>query len=62
MAPDVNYPRVHYNSLSLISSDSCTPENSRTNFNMERENVTGYRLGISYTCTALRYNPAFIAT
>ena len=26
---------------------------------MEGENVTGYRLGISYTCTALRYKPAF---
>ena len=25
-------------------------------------NVTGYWLGISYTCTALRYKPAFIAT
>ena len=29
---------------------------------MERENVRGYRIGISYTCTALRYKPAFIAT
>ena len=29
---------------------------------MEGENVTGYRLGIIYTCTALRYKPAFIAT
>ena len=29
---------------------------------MEGESVTGYRLGISYTCTALRYKPAFIAT
>ena len=29
---------------------------------MEGENVTGYRLGISYTCTALRYKSAFIAT
>ena len=29
---------------------------------MEEENVTGYMLGISYTCTALRYKPAFIAT
>ena len=29
---------------------------------MERENVTGYRLVISYTCTALGYKPAFIAT
>ena len=29
---------------------------------MEVENVTGYRLGVKYTCTALRYNPAFIAT
>ena len=28
---------------------------------MEGENVTGYRLGISDTCTALRYKPAFIA-
>ena len=27
---------------------------------MEGENVTGYRLGISYTCTALQYKPAFI--
>ena len=27
-----------------------------------RLNVTGYRLGISYTCTALQYKPAFIAT
>ena len=25
-------------------------------------NVTGFRLGISYTCTALRHKPAFIAT
>ena len=25
------------------------------------KNVTGYRLGISYTCTALRYKLAFIA-
>ena len=23
---------------------------------MERKNVTWYRLGISYTCTALRFN------
>ena len=29
---------------------------------MEGENVTGYRLGVSYTCTALRCMPAFIAT
>ena len=29
---------------------------------MEGENVTGYRLGIIYTCTALWYKPAFIAT
>ena len=29
---------------------------------MEGENVTGYSLGIGYTCTALRYKPAFIAT
>ena len=29
MAPNVNDPHVH--SLSLISSDSCTSENSRTN-------------------------------
>ena len=29
---------------------------------MEGENVTEYRLGISYTCTALRYKLAFIAT
>ena len=29
---------------------------------MEGENVTGYRLGIIYTCTALRYKPAFIET
>ena len=29
---------------------------------MEGENVTGYKLGISYTCTALRYKRAFIAT
>ena len=27
---------------------------------MERVNVTGYRLGISYTYTALRYKSAFI--
>ena len=25
-------------------------------------NFIGYRLGISHTCTALRYKPAFIAT
>ena len=31
-------------------------------FIMEGENVTWYRLGIWYTCTALRYKPAFIAT
>ena len=30
--------------------------------NMEEENVTGYVLGISFTCTALRYKSAFIAT
>ena len=29
---------------------------------MEGENVAGYRLGISHTCTDLRYKPAFIAT
>ena len=29
---------------------------------MEGENVTGYRLDISYTCTALPYKPSFIAT
>ena len=29
---------------------------------MEGENVIGYRLGISYTCTILRYRPAFIGT
>ena len=28
---------------------------------MKGENVAGYRLGISYTCTALRYKPVFIA-
>ena len=27
---------------------------------MEEENVTGYRLGISYTCTALPYKLAVI--
>ena len=27
----VGNPHVHRNSLSLISGDSCTPENSRTN-------------------------------
>ena len=43
MAPNVNDPHVHQNSLSLISSDSCTSEDK---FNMERENVTGYSLGI----------------
>ena len=26
---------------------------------MEGENVTGYRLGISHTCTALWYKPPF---
>ena len=26
------------------------------------ENVIGYRLGISCTCTGLRYKPPFIAT
>ena len=31
MAPNVNDPHVHKNSLSLISNDSCTSENSRTN-------------------------------
>ena len=30
--------------------------------NMEGENVTGYRSGVSYTCSALRNKPAFIAT
>ena len=29
---------------------------------MEGENVTKYWLGVEYTCTALRYKPAFIAT
>ena len=29
---------------------------------MEGENVTGYRLGIYYACTALPYKPAFIET
>ena len=29
---------------------------------MEEENATGYRLGISFTCTALRYKSAFIGT
>ena len=29
---------------------------------MEGENVTGYRLGMSYTYAALLYKPAFIAT
>ena len=29
---------------------------------MKGENVKGYRLGISYTCTALGYKPAFIET
>ena len=29
---------------------------------MEEETVTEYRLGLLYTCTALRYKPAFIAT
>ena len=29
---------------------------------MEGENVTGYMLGIIYTCTAVRYKPAFMAT
>ena len=27
---------------------------------MKGENVTGYRFGISYTCSALRYKLAFI--
>ena len=46
MAPNVNDPHVHYSSLSLISKDSCTSENSRTNSIWKGENVTGYRLGI----------------
>ena len=28
--------------MSLISSDSRSPRNSRTSFNVEKENVTGY--------------------
>ena len=31
MVPNVNDPYVHEKSLSPISSDSCTPENSRMN-------------------------------
>ena len=27
----------------------------------DKINVTGYRLGISYICTALRYKPAFFS-
>ena len=59
MTSNVNNPHVHQNSLSLISSDSFISENSKTN--MDGEDVTGYMLGISYICTALRYKLAFIA-
>ena len=31
MAPTINYPHVPWNTLSLISSDFCTPANLRTN-------------------------------
>ena len=43
LAPNVNNSNVHKTSLSFISSDSRTPRNSRTNFNVEGENVTVYR-------------------
>ena len=54
-------PLIIKSALSFISSDSCSSE-FEDEFNMDGENVTGYMLGISYTCTALRYKPAFIAT
>ena len=43
MVPNVNNPSVHLSSLSLISSDSCSSEDE---FNIKRENVTKYMLGI----------------
>ena len=55
LAPTVNNPHVCIkNSLSLISRDSRTPRNSGTNFNLEGENVTGYRYMIHLYCLAVQ--------
>ena len=56
LAPNVNNPHVciKKNSLSLISRDSRTPRNSGTNFNLEGENVTGYRYMIHLYCLAVQ--------
>ena len=40
--------------LSLISNDSRTPRNSRTNFNVEGENVTGYSYIVHLYCLAVQ--------
>ena len=52
--------------LYLLSKfEGATPVyNFETELNVKAkwENVTGSRLGISYTCTSFRYTPAFIAT
>ena len=45
---------MHKNSLSLISRDSRTSRNSGTNFNLEGENVTGYRYMIHLYCLAVQ--------
>ena len=54
-SPTINNPHVCIkNSLSLISRDSRTPRNSGTNFNLEGENVTGYRYMIHLYCLAVQ--------
>ena len=51
---NVNNPRVHLTSLGLISSDTRTTRNSRTNFNVEGENDTGYRYITHLYCLAVQ--------
>ena len=46
----------------ILSNQADVSANTANPDQKEQSYVTGYRLGISYTCTALRYKPAFIAT
>ena len=56
LAPTVNNPHVCTKkySLNFISRDCRTPRNSGTNFNLEGENITGYRYMIHLYCLAVQ--------
>ena len=55
-------PYVNLDGLNLAAlAISCKSKVTDVEFNIDGENVTGYRLGISYTCTFLQYKPPFIA-